>query len=63
MALATAKSAFIVWLRPFRFFGLSSDLDLDSGLVDVFSVHIIDSFLHRILRIEDLDGGKVTMKA
>ena len=45
MTLATTKSALIVWLRTLRFFGLSCDLDLDPSLIEVFAVHIIDSFL------------------
>lgn len=54
MALAAAQSALIVGLWPLRFFWLSCDLDADALFVDLFSVHIVDGLLDRILCLEDL---------
>jgi hypothetical protein len=54
MALAAAQSALIVGLGSFWFFWLSSYLDADALFVDLFSVHIFNSLLDRILSLEDL---------
>lgn len=63
MALAAAQSALIVGLGSLWFFWLSSYLDADALFVDLFSVHIVDSLLDRILSLEDLSQYKGTMKA
>ena len=55
MSLPSAKSALVVGLRAFGFFGLSCNLNFDSSVVDVLSVHIIDGLLNRILGIENLN--------
>lgn len=63
MSFPSTESALVVGLRAFGFFGLSCNLNFDSCIVDVFSVHIIDSFLNGILGIENLNRSENTMKA
>ena len=49
MSFFTTKSAFIVRLRSLRFFRLPSDLDSHSLIIDVISVHFLDSFVNRLI--------------
>lgn len=54
MAFTAAQSALIVGLGSLWLFWLPSYLDANALFVDLFSVHIVDSLLDRIFRLEDL---------
>jgi hypothetical protein len=56
MALPAAQSALVVGLWSFGFFGLSCDFHSNTLLVDLFSIHFINSFLDSIFCFEDLGG-------
>ena len=63
VTLSAAQSALIVGLRSLGLFGLTCNLNLDSRIIDVFSVHFFNSLLNGFFSIEHRDEGLLTMKA
>ena len=63
VTLPTAQPALIIGLRTFRLFRLTSNFNLDSRFIDVFSVHLINRFLNSLFPIKHLNKSKCTMKA
>jgi hypothetical protein len=63
MPFFTAKSAFVVRLRSLGFFRLSSDLNSHSLVIDIFSIHFLNSFVYRLIWIKNLHFLTFTMKA
>jgi len=63
MTLPTAQPAIVARLWPFWFLWLPCNLDPNTLLIDLFSVHFVNCLLDRILSLEDLNVGKYTMKA
>jgi len=59
MPFFAAKSTLVVGLRSFWFFGLTSNFNSDSLVVDVFTVHLLHSFVDWIIRIKNLDYWRI----